>query len=410
MNFSSTLKILKENKYILFTQIIDKIFYFLFFTILARTFNLNYYGSLVIVFAFANLIIVLFSFGFPIYLQREAAYNVTNSSVLLTKLIFFNFFLSVPYLSVSYALFRFLYPDFEYHLYLILIIIVVISSGENLLLSFLRGMKKYKIIFRLLLISRVISMILIVIFWAGKNNNLIIPVFLLGNLFFLSIIAIVSRHYIKFEYLFKSKIKDFKILILTTFPIWCAMLFNFLYDKIDVFIISKIINYEQLSYYSIAYGVLKSSTIAFNFLLIGGLSKVVVFSNNKKGLKIFWIKYSKILVIISSVILILLYFGAGNILILFYTDKFFNSVDILKVLSFAIIPLSLNNLTGVILNGIGLYKENMYVTILGFFFNLTANIIIIPKYGVLGSAYITILTEILILSGDIYFLKLKNKI
>ncbi|MFZ4589611.1 MAG: polysaccharide biosynthesis C-terminal domain-containing protein [Ignavibacteria bacterium] len=411
MNFSSISKIFKENQYILFGQIIDKIFYFIFFAILARTLNLQYYGSIVIVFTFANLIVVLFSFGFPIYLQREAAFNVMNSGILFTKLISFNLFLSVPYLAFSFVVFRFLYPDFEVQLLLILIIITAISSNENLLLSLLRGLKRFKTIFYILFFSRAITMSFIVLVWIGNyNNGYIIPIFLFGNLLYLTVIVYASRHNFKSEHLFKLKFNDFTGLIVVTFPVWFAMLFNFLYDKIDVFIISKIINFEQLSFYSIAYGVLKSSTVAFNFLLIGGLSKVVLFTDSKKGLRVFLFKYSELLIIISVLIFILLFFGAKEILVLLYTDKFINSVVVLQVLSFAIIPLSLNNLTGVVLNGVGLYKENMYVTILGFLFNLVANIIIIPIYGIIGAAYITILTEILILSGDLYFLKLKNKI
>lgn len=410
MNFSSISKIYKENQYILFSQIIDKIFYFIFFAILARTLNLQYYGSIVIVFTFANLVVVLFSFGFPIYLQREAAYNMSDSGDLFTRLFSFNLFLSVPYLAFSFAVFRFLYPHFKIHLVLILIIIIAISSNENLLLSLLRGMKRYKIIFWMLFSSRVITMSFLVLVWVFKyNNGLIIPIFLLGNLLFLLFIAFSSRRSFKLEHMFRLKFSDFTGLIVVAFPVWFAMLFNFLYDKIDVFIISKIINYEQLSFYSIAYGVLKSSTVAFNFLLVGGLSKVVSYTDSRKGLKVFLIKYSQLLIVISVSIFIFLFFGAKEILVLLYTDKFVNSVVILQVLSFAIIPLSLNNLTGVVLNGVGLYKENMYVTIFGFLFNLVANIIVIPKHGIIGAAYITILTEILILSGDLYFLKLKNK-
>jgi O-antigen/teichoic acid export membrane protein len=271
--------------------------------------------------------------------------------------------------------------------------------------------KRYKTIFGILFFSRVITISFIVLVWVGKyNNGFIIPIFLLGNLLFLLLIAFASRQSFRLEHLFRLKFNDFTSLIAVTFPVWFAMLFNFLYDKIDVFIISKIINFEQLSFYSIAYGVLKSSTVAFNFLLIGGLSKVVSFTDSKKGLKVFLVKYSQLLIVISVSIFIFLFIGAKEILVLLYTDKFINSVAILQVLSFAIIPLSLNNLTGVVLNGVGLYKENMYVTIFGFFFNLVANIIVIPNYGIIGAAYITVLTELIILFGDIYFLKLKQKV
>jgi O-antigen/teichoic acid export membrane protein len=91
---------------------------------------------------------------------------------------------------------------------------------------------------------------------------------------------------------------------------------------------------------------------------------------------------------------------------LIYTDKFSNSVFILKIVSFAVIGLALNNLTGMILNGLGLFRENMYVTFTGLIINIILNIIFIPLYGIVAAAVISVITEYFIFYGDYYFIKI----
>ncbi len=100
-----------------------------------------------------------------------------------------------------------------------------------------------------------------------------------------------------------------------------------------------------------------------------------------------------------------LFFFAGVIIELFYTDKFNDSVLVLKILSFAVTGLALNNLTGVILNGLGMYRQNMNVTFLGLILNIILNIIFLPVYGIAGAAVITVLTEYFIFTGDYIYLK-----
>jgi len=411
MRFKGTINIFKDNQHLLFTQIIDKIYYFGFFVILARSLDLNSYASIILTFTFANFTTVLFCFGFPIYLQREVALGATNKSDLFTKLFSYNLLLSVPYLVLSGIIFNIVYSGMGNQMLVFLIIFAITSSSELLVMSLLKGMKKYKQIFTLTLFIRIVVIFVIVCIWLNKyDGNIIVFAFLGGNIVYLISLLFQVKKYIRLYHIFNLSLKEAKIYFTVISPLWAAMVFNYLYDKADVFIISKIVTFEQLSFYSIAYGILKSSTITFNFLLIGGLTKVTLFTNNKRGVKLFLAKYSEFVLIISISLFFVLYFGAKNVILFVYTEKFTDAVMVLKVLSFAIIPLALNSLTGVVMNGIGLYKENMYVTIFGFLFNIIANIIVLPIYGIIGAAYITIVTEIIILTGDLFFIKHRDKI
>jgi O-antigen/teichoic acid export membrane protein len=76
-------------------------------------------------------------------------------------------------------------------------------------------------------------------------------------------------------------------------------------------------------------------------------------------------------------------------------------------LSLAIIPLALNNLTGITLNGLGMFRENLKVMISALFINILANIILLNTLGILGAVYATLITEVYILVMGIIYLRLK---
>lgn len=402
--------VIKENRFLLYYQIVDKIYYFVFFLILARALDTSSYGSIIITFTFANMITILFSFGFPIFLQRETARGVFNKDELYTKFFTLNFILYLPSILISGIIFKLMYPDLSNTLLFILFLIIIFSSGESISTSFFRGLKQYKTNFLITLIMRLISIMFMTIIWlATKNPYHLIFVFIFCGLLLAFMLFLFLRKYYIFNYFRALTLKSLKNLSILILPIWLATLFNFSYDKIDVIIISKLLNLEQVSFYTIAYGVFKSSTIAFNFLLIGSLSQFASTSNDIGKVKILLKKYSKIVTVISMVLFLAMFLGGKLFLPLIYSDKYQSSVYILQILSFSIFPVALNNLIGVALNGLGLYKENMYVTIIGFLFNFAANIIVIPFFGIIGTAYITILTEIIILTGDFYFIR-KNLI
>ena len=102
---------------------------------------------------------------------------------------------------------------------------------------------------------------------------------------------------------------------------------------------------------------------------------------------------------------IILFFGSDLIIRILYTGKFAEAAPVLKILSFALIGLALNNLTGIILNGLGFFRKNMNVTLLGLIINVILNLIFIPMYGIAAAAIITVITEYFILSGDYFYIR-----
>jgi len=406
LKFTYYIKLLKESKYLLFLNVIEQFFFFLVFLVFARKYSVESYGELITLFTLANVFITLLNFGLPVYLQREIACSKNNISELFSRIISINFLVLIIYLFYTFSYYRIFYFSLSYKLFIVTIVPVYLYSNINILNSVLSGLGKYRIQFFSFLNSRVITILLFLLsaFFLKLSLSYLLAVYSLGFLYQIFLLANkIKKENIGFSLNFNFT-ELFAVLKLS-FPLGMAVIFNYLYDKIDILLISKLTDYSQVGFYNIGYGIYKASSIAFSFLLVSGLTRVSYLSRRKEAVKLFFRKYIVSFLLIGIVITILLFVFSDLLVKLVYSNKFMPSALILKIVSFAVIGLAFNNLTGVILNGLGLYRENMYVTFTGLVINVLLNFIFIPVYGIIAAAVISVLTEYFIFLGDYFFIK-----
>ncbi len=397
---------IKDGKYLLFINVIEQVFFFVVFLVFARKYSVESYGELITLFTLANVFIVFLNFGFPIYLQREIAISKDKFSELLSRIITINLIIFFLYFLFVFVYYKLFYSSISVKLFFMTILPVYLYSNINILNSVFSGLKEYKKQFKLFINSRLITIIIFIIFALFLKSSLLwlLVLYSLGFLyqiflFIINIKKLTNKFYLSFD--FKGILDIVKI----SYPLGMAVIFNYLYDKIDILLISKFTDFTQVGYYSIGYGIYKASTIAFSFLFISGLTRVSYLSRKKNAVRLFLKKYSLSLILISFIISIFLYITSDYLIKIIYTDKYLGSAVVLRIVSFAIMGLALNNLAGVILNGIGLFRENMYVTFIGFIINIILNFIFIPSFGIIAAAIVTIITEYFIFCGDYYFIK-----
>ena len=400
-------KILSESKFVIFFTLTERIFFFLIFIIIARKYPVDIYGEMVTVFSAANIFIILFDLGLPVLLQKETAVLKERSSgflssVILINLIFFPLFISA--MLIFCAMF---FPDISIEMITVISLTVYFFSIGNILNKSLSGLGDFKSQFTSLFCSRIITLIffLSAVYFFNSGLNALLMILAAGALIQLfSLFKEIGKYKLRIRFN-KSGRPAIGSLIKLSLPLGLAVIFNFLYDKIDIVLISKITDFDQTAYYNAAYGILRASTAAFAFLFAAGLTRVSGLSRNKTAVRLFFKKYSVILFQISIILTIIIFFGADLIIKILYTDKFEEAVPVLKILSVALTGLALNNLTGIILNGMGFFKKNMNVTLIGLIINVILNIILIPEYGIAAAAAVTVITEYFILFGDYYYIR-----
>lgn len=391
----------------LLLNISDKLFSFVILLMLARAFPAEVYGSLVTLLTMMAVIIAVFDLGLPIFLQREVSLDPLSANVIFSKVLTTGLLLFTLYLFAGFALLKLLYPALPVILYFLVALMMYTSSLVSLCNKVLSGLNDFKSQFitfagpRLL----IIVMFAIGIYALETSLNRLMLIFAAGVL--LNLMWVLNRLknvgvYFSFRHFtFQSAYAVIKLSI----PLGLAVIFNFMYDKIDVLLISKMTDFEQVAYYNVGYGLFKSSSIAFSFLLVPALTKVASIKDSKEEIIKFFREYFFVISIICAIVTAALYFSSQPLIGLLYSHKFVSSVPVLQILAFGIPAMGLNNLTGVTLNGMGYFKVVMYITLYALIFNVVLNIAFIPAFGITAPSVLTVVTEYFILITEFYYLK-----
>jgi O-antigen/teichoic acid export membrane protein len=391
---------------VLIINLVDRAYSFVIFLLLARNFPSVDYGQIITIFSLATIFSTIFDLGFPAYLQREIAVEKQNASHIFTNVFISYLLIFLPYSGTVLLIYFLFYKTIAIYLLIVICVSMYLSSLVNICNKALSGMMDFKSQLKSFLISRIF---IVIFFTTGLYYFQFDPVSLLTVIligFFLHIILMfwyLDKNHINLE-IKKFDIKYVLFVLRNTAPLGIAIIMTYLYDKIDVLLISKLLDYSKVAVYNIGYGVYKSSSLAFSFILVSGFTRVSFLSRNRNGVYLFLKKYSAIIGFICFVSALFLILLSKPIIRIIYTDKYIDSINILKILSVGIIAMGLNNLTGIILNGIGMYKTVMYITLFGLIINVALNIAFIPLYGLLAATIITVITEYFIFIFEFYYL------
>lgn len=406
-NFIKYLGILSKSKYVLLLNITDKVFSFIIMLIFARMFMPEAYGELITLFTLSMVFITIFDLGIPLYLQREVALNPENASENFSLAFTAGLILFAGYFITAGISVKVIYPEVSFILFGLTAVMFYISSLVNICNRALSGISDFKSQFKAFVIPR---LLIVIVFFAGIyyfsfGMNILIITMLAGFALNLAIAMFyIGKSGIQFSIKCFS-FRKFKSILTLSIPLGFAVIFNLLYDKIDVLLISKIVGFADTAYYNVGYGIFKASALAFSFLLVPAFTEVASLKNNKAALKLFLKEYSVMILTICLVVAAALFFLSGLLVQFLYTSKFRDSVLVLQILVFAIMAMGMNNLTGIMLNGMGYYKVVMYITLYGLVFNVSLNLIFIPVYGIIAASVLTVLTEYTIFFTEYYYLK-----
>ncbi|MGC8857501.1 MAG: oligosaccharide flippase family protein [Ignavibacteria bacterium] len=410
MNFLSSLKkSVSVSKHLFAYQVGERAFFFVFFLLIARTLPTEIFGEFSSVFTLAGVICIFFDFGLPIHLQKTLAEKRHNNSKIVSEALWFFVFISMLSLILSLIIISRFYSQTNILIIFLITFSVILMTGITNLNAILLAHQKYKNILTSLIWTRplIIFFTLILLLTKHAQIEYYAGIWLAGIVFqILTLVWYLRNLNLK---IILPTLRNILLLVTTTGPLGVAVVFNYLYDKVDVLLISKILDFSQVAYYAVPYGIYKSTSLAFGFLLVSGLNRISSVSRRTSAIWLFFKYYSRFLLVISLPLSFLLFVLSDKILLLLYGNVYVQSTLVLKILSLGLIGMSLNNLTGVILNGIGKYKVNMYIVMSAFLSNIIVNYLLLPYYGIVASAVITVITEYYIFFvGFINILKLED--
>ncbi|MBE2219060.1 MAG: polysaccharide biosynthesis C-terminal domain-containing protein [Ignavibacteria bacterium] len=405
--FGKYTAIISASKYVLLLNITDKIFSFLLLLLFARILEPDSYGAIVTIFTLSLTLAAIFDLGLPIYMQRQITIEPHISSEIFSAVFSTGLLIFFLYLLAGSAYFLLFYSGLPFIIFIIVSVTIYSSQLVNLCNRALSAKEEFNGQFYAFLLPRVIilAVFLLSYFYFALSIEILLAAMLAGfilNLFF----ALISlnKNGVKFS------TKHFSLtsvlpLLFSSLPLGLAVVFNYLYDKIDILIISKMLDFSSVAYYNIGYGLFKGAAISFSFILVPAFSRISGASRDKAAVNVFFKEYTRLMLVICIAAAAAAFFLADWIIQLLYTERFATSGAILKILAPAIIAAGMNNLTGTTLNGMGYFKIVMFITLYALVLNVVLNILFIPRFGIHASAVISVITEYFIFIVELYYLR-----
>lgn len=385
---------LKRGIYILLSNILEKAAFFLIFLFIARLFSKDTFGLISASFAFANIIASIFEGGLNFYFQRESAVRNVHLNEELNNGFNLRLFLFVPYIIITSVYFQLTGSPYFYTS-LFIALAVFAFSINNLFNAVLFGRNEYKASFTYLLISRT-SLIFIIIGKVYFNASIEFIAFVFAFSGFIHTILLwhnLSVKKIKLHFSLIDKAITKRILV-SALPMGIGMIMVWVYDRVDVIIIQNYLGYSFVAIYAVAYSLYKLPQSFANFLLTPLFSELSIAFGEKGYLPVSMLKNKVITLLIFIVpVSMLLYYLAEFLIVFLYSPGYLTSVPILKLLVVCLPGLLLNNFTGTTLNSCRKERVVTYSVLWAAVINIALNIILIPRYGLLGAAIASIITE-----------------
>lgn len=394
-----------KNSFALFiAKFLDK-FSILFLTIvLAQVYGKNELGEYAYLNALAIFVFVLFNAGgefFHVKVITEEFEINKIVNVFYLKTILFFFFFCVSIILISQNIFQLLLV--AYYLEAINIIFTSVLYVKQQFV-FHAG---FKIIEK--------SILICILFLSLFFHEDVVYIYILFSFSKLTYF-ILNIHLLKQRVLIKKEQLNFNLLYLKEYlkKSWSYTLNAFLviaFVQLDLIILRYLnIQFDEIGIYAAATKILIALNIIPETFLSQYYPKIVRFIEENKNLPHFINEIQALSSFLILIVTIPLTLFSEELITLFYGDGFISTIQIL-ILLLVIIPFRFNMYPfTAILAGSEYNYLKLYSSIFCSIFSIIFSIILIPEYGIWGAAIVRILTEIILLSSFIYFVKIKINI
>jgi len=382
---------------------------FLITIIIARNFGVFGYGDFTKITSFVTLFYLILDFGLnAVYLLENKSkykeffyFRLLTSAILFLGINLFTFFL--PYNSylgtgfsegVKYGIFVFSLCIFSQS------IILTTSSIFQKKLNYFSYMIA-------LIVGALINISLVLLFsFLNYSLNFILFSFVLGSLATAFLLIKLSAEKI-FPIAFDIKFS--KELLFKAMPIGLMLIFNLIYFKVDIILLSIFVSSKDVGVYGLAYRFF-DFLIALPLFLSNSIYPLLLIKK-KDDFFNFSKKYFFIFTILSLIVMVPFWFISP----LFGLIK---SDFLISIVPFRILLLSLpffftTSLMQWVLIALKKQKYLMYVYFLSTVLNIALNVLFIPKYSYIASSWITVFSEMLVfvfLLGKILQLRIGAKL
>ena len=192
-----------------------------------------------------------------------------------------------------------------------------------------------------------------------------------------------------------------------TFPYALLVLTMTFYYRMDAVMLDLMLDdgEKQAAIYAQAYRLMDTSNqigVLFATLLLPMFAYMI--KERKKVDELVKLSFS-LLFIPAIVLAIICFFFSNQIIEILYHSKIKDAADVLVILMSCFVAIASTYIFGTLLTANGSLKILNKIAIVGLFLNFVLNFILIPKYHALGSAYASLITQVIVLVSQILIAK-----
>lgn len=227
------------------------------------------------------------------------------------------------------------------------------------------------------------------------NFTIIVLSVLFGMITNFLLVLWLARKYTKIKLQFD--LGYWKSFLKSSAPMGMSVLITFMYFKLDTILLSVLQNSTAVGMYNAAYKVIENITF-FPAMIVGlvlPLMSRYIFSDREK-FEIISNQTFRVFMVLVVPVVIGAMFLSDEIIRIIAGEGFSQSADTLKILVFALAFIFFGHFFNYILIAGNLQKKLMGVLFVCAIFNISLNLILIPRLSFTGAAVTSLLTEILV--------------
>lgn len=382
---------------LLLSQVLSLLFNFFVQILLAKFYGIEETGTYFSIISLMNIMSVIGLFGINKYYIYIKSARVNFDNDLLKSLIIIYINLNVFCAVILFTIAYFRFP--EYILFIISCMFLMVLTNSIAIISSLIQIND-KII-EISLLHLIVPFL--------KVSGLVLGIIILGEhligyaLYVLIITIIVllifaKKYTRKISKIFSEPKSEIRKTVKILLPYASLNIFFMFYTQGNTLYLGILSSAQQAAYFGISYLFLNTIFIIPTAIYQKVLAHKMMYFlfNNVELFKLYYKTMQELLIIISGLAMLVIYYIADWLIVLFFGANYEESIRILQLLAI-IIPFRLITISiGTILSNDKYIKNRLKIEILVTILNIIINFTLIPILGVNGAIISVIITEIII--------------
>lgn len=383
-----------------FGSVASMAFHFVSVMLLTRYLSKEEFGLYVLIIATMYLFNLFAGFGLGITLtkfissENKIASGEILSTVILTRSIPL-VLVVIVFIFVGKLVVSPIDPNLTKYISLIPVLIIV-ANYRDLFNNLLQGLKLFKMMAIAQVSSAVFRVVLIILGinfkYLDLNKLVLVEILAVLSALVIQLTVVPFRSFTKF----KASLAAFKTLIKFAFPLYLNSLLTFVYDKINLFIISIYLTAESVAYYDVADKIPESlKKLFYSFIMVYFPNIANLFSQEKyddaKNLM------QKSLNIISAAIsfgVLASFIFKEEIVTIIFSSGYLASATAFSLLMFNFYLRAISNVLGYSLVSAGYSSTSIKTNSVASLFSITGSLVLIPQLGFIGAVYSLLLMNL----------------